>query len=295
MGHVFKECLKMRNIFSYTAGKGLSGQDFAEFEKKSESLFKNYHMNKIILHNSLKELSDNMTIDQFRFIRDNFLYRTFTTRDCVEKVLLSSQKNQDKSGIELAGLNLFQEDGENVPDKSHKKLMVQAWNAYGTFIMGEDAVDNNEHSIEEGLKSSKYLLDEVKRYRVIQNNLYGSHDHITVIATSYAQESVAEDMLEMFYETLFLAKEREFEKKGADFSAVTEYFSVHLDGTEQEHAQNARTVLKNNCKTQQDAQKAIMAIQTFLNAQSHIWNALDQKLKNIAPSPPMANVVPDNS
>lgn len=209
------------------------------------------------------------TAAQFRLYRDNYFYRTNTTAAVVARIAYLAAARRDRVTLATAAKNLFEETGEGIPDRSHPLLLEQSHNAvagqvFGLPPLGLDAADE-----------SPLLLAEARDYRERQRRLVEEGDYLTALGASYTQETMATDMLRGFYDTLFVPYR---ERLAGTFALVSMYFTVHLDGVEEEHGRHAREAVCRACRTDADRQSAFAGIRGFLDAQRNLWTALHRAL-----------------
>jgi pyrroloquinoline quinone (PQQ) biosynthesis protein C len=219
-----------------------------------------------------EQANQGFTKEQIVLFRDNYFYRTMQTAICVAKVVEAALKNADYLTAQSAVRNLVEELGSNKPNKTHPELLMYSHNEHFNKCFGVNRI-----SLIESL-SSPNILDETKNFTKIQLSLYESSNYIEVLAANYAQEEAATKMLDTFYNTLFVPFRNKYSKK--EFKELTAYFTCHLDGLEERHADDAKNCLFNQCKSVSDVEIAINAISKILKAQSQIWIGIKNEFLN---------------
>jgi hypothetical protein len=212
---------------------------------------------------------------QFACYRANYFYRTYGTIPSICLLVKAAAEQEDEYTLKNAGQNLKEElglikDGK----KSHAALLRFSHNTHGERVFKIPPI-----SLQDSFNSS-YILSATQLFRKIQQELYSSHNYIEILAASYAQEEAATEMLNIFLNSFFKPYAFHYRDEN-EFSEIIEYFTCHLDGLEERHAENAKRCLFGRCNCMNDQGIAIKAIERMLNAQSNMWNELENGLKKL--------------
>jgi Protein of unknown function (DUF3050) len=210
---------------------------------------------------------------QFQLYRDNYFYRTSTTVEAVARVALLAVLNKDRPSMADLGRNFYEETGEGCAKDAHPCLLEESHNRVAKRVFGLEPLPLYEAD------QSPFLLAEARFYRQTQRSLLEASEYVTALATSFAQETAATDMLRTFYESLFLPYKGCFPPE--EFSKVSHYFTLHIGGMEQNHSQMAGEGLARVCRDERDVRIAADAMQTFLAAQAALWIALTDAMRTV--------------
>ena len=242
------------------------------FISDKDKIFSSYRQNSSVFFECLKSQSNSFNAHQFQLYRDNFLYRTRNTLGCVEKLVRATKINHDAFSQEYAEKNYEDEMGNGW--KSHQELLQDSHSIHSEIVFKIPRI------LLEDVDLSPFILEATKSFSDIQNKLYSDDRYIVVLATSYAQESVAQEMLSYIYNYLFKPYEGVYAGKGClnEFEYVSSYFLCHTNGLEEKHAEHAETCLIQNCKSYDDYSLAVQSIKTFLDAQQLIWIELTRRM-----------------
>ena len=183
---------------------------------------------------------------------------------------MSAALHGDYITLYSAGKNCFEETGSGIKKKTHPELLLYSHNKHAERVFGIEKI-----SLIDSLKSPNVLV-ETKAFTKTQLSLYDSSNHIEVLAASYAQEEAATAMLQGFLNCFFEPYRHLYPKR--DFEEITEYFTCHLNGLEERHADEAKSCLFQRCKSSSDTEIAITSISKILTAQSKMWIALQKNL-----------------
>lgn len=221
--------------------------------------------------NKLKKLTKKgINSEQFRNYRLNYFYRTSTTLSMIEALVKSISLNPNVSPSTLSFVTETYRDelGESTNGKSHKELLEFAYNIHGRIVFGLEQENIDVPS------DAKNLLRASKKYRDIQAMLYTSDKIPEALGAFLAQESAAQSMLVLFYEVFFLPFKEKYTGAEYRFEDVTLYFTAHICGVEEEHAERARQCALNECKTLNDLMLLKSSIDSFNKAQLNLWDSL---------------------
>jgi hypothetical protein len=212
------------------------------------------------------------TTEQFHVYRDNYFFRTATTSESVAKIALAAAKKGDLDAASSFAQNFYEETGEGVASRAHRSLLEVSHNIHAHRVFGLHWLNiaDVHHSVR--------LLDESRVYREVQSELYDADNYIVALAASFAQESAADGMLRAFFQSFFQPYES-FYYRG-EFGCVSQYFTIHLDGMEQQHGDLALRALLRNCSGNSECNIAIESSTKFLQAQASLWRALASALKD---------------
>jgi pyrroloquinoline quinone (PQQ) biosynthesis protein C len=240
---------------------------FNSFNIQIQEEFEKYESRSAIFFDYLKEQSKvGFTKEQFEVYRDNYFSRTYQTIICVAKVVISAALNEDYITLNSAGKNCFEETGSGIKGKTHPELLLYSHNKHAATVFGLGNI-----SFTDSLKSPN-VLDATKTFTKTQLSLYSSLNHIEVLAANYAQEEAATKMLRTFM-TCFFEPYRHLYPE-SEYEDVTEYFTCHLNGLEERHADEAKFCLLQQCNTSNDEEMALASISKMLKAQSDMWVGL---------------------
>ncbi|MCA0458775.1 MAG: hypothetical protein LCI00_32785 [Chloroflexi bacterium] len=206
------------------------------------------------------------TPTQFAIYRDNFFYRTINTIPSITKVLLAAAYHEDIETLADAGKNLFDETGSGNHSMVHSSLLVTSHNVHAKKVFGLKPISLID------AQTSIHILDVAKAFCEKQRMLYENSSYPIVLAASYAQETAATSMLTTFYEHFFCSYKGFYSQK--EFETLTIYFSCHINGVEKDHAEKAQRALLRACNTKSDIEFVLWSVNTFLRAQSDLWNGL---------------------
>jgi hypothetical protein len=212
---------------------------------------------------ALPEESRRPAFDTFR---QNYFFRTKTTPGSVARVLLAAARQLDLDTMADAALNIYQEAGSGDPAAAHLRLLEYSHNR-----LAADVYDLPPLSIADA-ETFPLVVAATREFRRTQLELYSADDYCLVLGASYAQESAAVDMLQAVLDFMFAPHSDRY--PAPEFADLVEYFTCHLDGVEEQHAQNALGALARNCRTTGDTQSALDGARRFLAVQSGIWSAL---------------------
>lgn len=246
----------------------------SEFNSRIQSVLADYEDKSNVLFQYLAERAKvNWTPAQFIVYRDNYFFRTYETIECVAKVIISAKRHEDYITLRSAGSNCYEESGSNIAHKSHPELLLYSHNNHSERIFGVKGISLSESA------TSPNILEETREFRKIQKALYESSNHIEVLAVNYAQEEAAKAMLQIFREAFFEPYRHSYSNK--EFNDITEYFSCHLNGLEERHADEAKYCLFKRCNTAKDLEIAVASISKILSAQRKMWMAWRKKLQSL--------------
>lgn len=214
------------------------------------------------------------TKQEFILIRDNFLYRTMTTAASVARVVVAAllQSPPDvQTAAEITRGNLLDELGGNDWQVAHPRLLVDVFNNFGEVCFGLEPTSFRE------IESSPALVEFAPLFRSSQATAYIHGSYYYVLGASTAQEKVGTGMLESLYKCMFLPLADQHPSRFGH--AALNYFFMHLDGTEQKHADVSLAAAVRNVKSENDIADFISGSQTFLTAQTTLWMQLEKALE----------------
>jgi hypothetical protein len=219
---------------------------------------------------------------QFLLYRDNYFFRTYRTVPCISQLAESASLNGDYFTLQRAASNLFEESGANVTGKSHPELLMFSHNTHAAKIF-----DIGKLNLIDSL-SSTHILPETRQFTQTQLALYHSLNHMEVLGANYAQEEAATDMLNLFLSAFFAPYQSFYEEK--EYQTLIEYFTCHVDGLEERHADEAKECLLQWCKQKHDVQIAVAAVSRILEAQSNLWLSLKKSLSRLEDTGPILHL-----
>ncbi|KAB2879747.1 hypothetical protein F9K33_07895 [bacterium] len=238
-----------------------------EFNTSVEEVLKEYKKQSLPLFDYLNQRSQiGFTQNQFQIYRDNYFYRTFRTIPSVCLIVKSAAENEDEAVMKSAGQNLMEELGLINGTTSHSAHLRHSHNIHSERVFKLSPI-----SLRESL-SSELVLEKTKEFSRQQAELYASDNYLVVLATNYAQEEVATDMLKSFLSAWF--RPYKFLYSLQEYDEVEEYFRCHIDGLEERHAEDAKNSVIKQIKTSQDMNIALTSIRDILVAQSNMWVSL---------------------
>lgn len=247
------EVFRLRNIEQ--AIEQAAKDELSKYEASSQCFF-----------NYLEQLSkDSFNRKQFQIYRDNFFFRTSSTTRSIFRVFLAAALNADYTTRSSIGENLFDELGRGNPEKRHLTLLEKSYNFHGEKVFGLPRISVQE------VEQSPFICEEARYFREIQKSLYCHKYYQVVLGCSFAQEAVANHMLESFYKTLFLPYKFLYNE---DFEQVSEYFLTHITGLEKNHAEKAKQAIFRACSNEHALQLVVEGISRFLNAQAVLWKGI---------------------
>lgn len=247
---------------------------FSKFNIQIQDELDKYRKTSTVLFQYLQERAKTgFTKSQFEVYRDNYFFRTYQTVVCVAKVVMSAALNADYTTLSSSGKNCYEETGSGVPKKTHPELLLNSHNIHAVRIFGI-----NKISLIDSLQSPN-ILDKTRAFTKSQMSLYDSKNHIEVLAANYAQEEAATQMLKTFLDCFFEPYRHQYPRK--EYEEITEYFTCHLDGLEERHADDAKYCLFQRCKSSDDIGTAVSSISKILSAQGEMWVELQGKLSSL--------------
>jgi len=253
--------------------------NYEEFDNVVQKQFEIYRDNSSMLFDYLATGVENgFESIQFSFYRANYFYRTYATIPSICILLKAAAEREDEHTLRSAGQNLQEELGLIEGNKkSHAELLRFSHNTHGERVFNLPSI-----SLRDSLNSD-FILPTTKTFKKVQHNLYTSRNYIEILAANYAQEAAAVEMLNNFLNAFFKPYSGFYQSK-QEFLDIIEYFTCHLDGLEQRHAEDAKRNLFKQCKSTNDVRIAVLALKKMLSAQSNMWNELQiglSKLENI--------------
>lgn len=220
----------------------------------------------------LKECAkEGFTPKQYQIYRDNYLFRTFYTIPSVALLTLSAALNLDMETLASAGKNLYEETGCGDYLKTHSALLQVSHNTHAKVVFGLEPI-----SLKDATRSD--LITSEARY-FVQNEmkLYKNDEYGVVIGAGYAHETAANSMLINFYESFFACYKGYYTEEA--FNNLVEYFQVHINGLEENHANDAKRAAKKTCSSQLGLNAVIQGAYSFLDGQAYLWDGLHVELK----------------
>ena len=203
----------------------------------------------------------------FDAYRQVFFYRTATTARSVALVHLAAASRLDIRTMAGSAQNAFEESGCGDPASSHIRLLEDSHNRLAADVYDLPALAVADSD------SFPRLTEAVREFRSTQFELYSSHDYCVVLGTSYAQEAAAVDMLQAILDYVFQPHVSHYSH--STYAELTKYFTLHLGGVEQQHAEFARQAIAERYETNYGGWRlALGGAQTFLSAQTAVWSSL---------------------
>ncbi len=236
-----------------------------------ESYIKNHRA----IHHPLFDYLQNcaslgFTSKQYQIYRDNYLLRTFYTIPSVAFLVAASALNVDIQTLTTAGKNLYEESGRGDASDAHSKLLVDSHNLHARTVFNLDDVSLKE------IHYSKWIIQETRSFIESQEKLYKNKVYCIVLGAAFAHESAATPMLSAFYHNLFKSYRNYY--NDCNFEDLSKYFLVHIDGLEEEHADNAGLAARRNCINEQSLNQLFIGSSGFLNSQACLWDGLYRTL-----------------
>lgn len=236
-------------------------QAFSQYDASSQSFFK-----------YLETLSiRGLNRHQYEIYRDNFFFRTSSTPRSISRLVTAAFLHLDLATLETGIANLQDELGHGNPKNSHLQLLESAYNYHGEKVFALSAVSIDR------IGFSKLICPEAIEFRAKQKSLYQHRAYTIVLGCSFAQEFAADQMLRIFYKTLFQPYRSLYTEQ--EFKQVSRYFTVHINGLEAHHAAQARSALLNNCRTSEDLALMQRGMTEFLGIQANLWNGILREMR----------------
>jgi hypothetical protein len=238
-------------------------QAFSEYELSSQFFFQYLELLSV----------KGMNRCQFEIYRDNFFFRTASTPRSIFRLLRAAIAHLDSATCRTATENLLDELGWGNLRNSHFRLLETAYNLHAQTVFGIPVLtiaDANHSSL---------ICPEAIAFRDTQKNLYKSRAYPTVLGCSFAQELAADQMLRIFYKTLFEPYQNCYDRQ--DFQQVSCYFMAHINGLEAIHAEQAKQALSRNCQSSIALHLMMQGVTGFLQAQAALWNGILREMQAV--------------
>lgn len=224
------------------------------------------------LFSYLYELSKKgFTAKQFHIYRDNFFFRTLNTIPSLSHVLIKAAYHCDFRTLASVGRNLYEETGEGEANNSHSSLLECSYNTHGKIVFSLEPIPL------QNVSQSTFILEETHYFVVEQRKLYTSANYGVALGAMLGQEMAADNMLRVFYETLFLPYKGYY--RSNKFKDVELYFLCHLNGVEARHGQDARKAALHFCRNEEDIELVLNAAENFLDIQALLWDGFFNAMK----------------
>lgn len=208
---------------------------------------------------------------QFEIYRDNYFFRTASTPESIFRLVKAAALCSDFATFQTASENLKDELGRGSPNYSHLQLLETAYNVHGKTVFALEEITIAK------IESSALICPEAVQFRTTQKSLYESSSYLTVLGCSFAQELAANEMLEVFYKTLFKPYQHCYPRQ--KFQRISRYFTAHINGLEAAHAEQARQALVRNCRSLSDLALMIEGVNGFLQVQAALWNGILREMQ----------------
>ena len=193
-----------------------SGNKDEAVAKHLTELSKKFKEHRALKHPFFDYLKDEKGFNakQYQVFRDNFFYRTAFTVPGVLHVIKAALLDGDLETAHYVAKNLNDELAiTESSSKMHPKLLEKSFNKFGETIFGIDGMPIS------GAENSQYLLAAALIDRDVKKAGYEAEQALKVYATSWAHEFLADDMLQNFYNNVFLPYEKTYDitKKDGKF------------------------------------------------------------------------------
>lgn len=211
------------------------------------------------------------TAEQFVIYRANYFARTELTIRTVAQTAVRAVEERDWKSLRSLAQNLCEESGEHSDAENHQILLEQSHNLHGKCVFGCEPISIVDACL------SPHFLAETRAFREQRLESLSRGTYTSLLGASFAQETTASGMLELFLMGFFTPYQRLH--PDASWSAVISYFEAHLDsGVEDEHGAMASECLHRHLLYGGNAEEALLAISDFLSSQAAIWEALHVRL-----------------
>jgi hypothetical protein len=234
--------------------------EFAVYNKLADILFS-------YLHKVGKKISP----VQYQIYRDNHFFRTLGVLPALARALEVAAWRGDHQTVSDLGKTIFEECGET--KMPHLYLLEEAFNLHGKTIFGLAPIKMQDAEF------SPYLLDEAKRFRQVQKDIFAHGGYPELLAATCVRERAAQTMLTNFYEALFLPYGEQYRQIRVDFGPIRQFFTSHIEGVEDEHALHAMRDALSACRDKNDLQLFKDGVKKLLSAQADLWQALYQRMR----------------
>ena len=208
---------------------------------------------------------------QFEIYRANYFCRTDLTIRGIARIASMAAGNGDWVSLRSLAQNLFEECGEHRDGGNHRTLLEASHNLHGSLVFGLQPL-----TISDSLES-ELILPETRFYRASRTKAFYESNYTSALAASFAQETAAGPMMQLFFDHLF----RPYRTMYSDslWPEAARYFTVHLDGVEENHGLMALDCLERQIAISGEVIDAESAIKEFLDCQASLWEALHVSLQ----------------
>ena len=161
--------------------------------------------------------------------------------------------------IEAFEHNIEDETGEGDPARSHATLFKESFSFY------IEKIYNKKISHEPPLASTI-------RFHEHSLTLFNENVHC-MLGAAVAQEPHALPQLELMYEGL---KKQETYFSPQEWVTISDFYDIHLDGTEARHAEDLNRSIWETLDCQEKRDQFHQGYETFISLQEHFWAGLRQ-------------------
>jgi len=221
-----------------------------------------------------------LTLAEAEIVLANFFARTINTAGVVCDVIraLIDPIRIIKDPIYAKAIinnleNLHDELGNGIDKKPHPLLMAEWINKLLEKLGSKNIpIEDNYH---------KFITDETKDFCRMQKALYTNPSLYTVLAASFAQETIADYMMKQLHEG-YVKNYRDLFINQEEFDSTNVYFTAHVNGTEEHHGELIYDLITLVCKNQADLQQVRETYEQFEQITINFWHGIFKNINTIA-------------